>query len=221
MTPKMNKTKNLEQHVVDKITEVINVDTIDNVIQNYIVEPHLENRKMLDFHEYYFKILENDKYCLKKSGFFKEFVTKYGLKGLDKQYLKELESDKHVTLQYFMISNLDILFRIYFVKFNGSILENILFTKILHTFRPDEYTILDNNIRCYFNLENYDILTASTIVTHGYNIWGTTNHNLILKIFETIQAHENGKVFPIEKITYPKLLDMIFYSLTKKERSDK
>ena len=64
----MNNIRNYTDYLVDLVYDRIETffgsNSIDNIIQNNIIIPHIHNKNMLSYHEYYFKVVGNEKYFL-------------------------------------------------------------------------------------------------------------------------------------------------------------
>ena len=227
---KEKQWQNIINSVSQKITSLINEDNIENIIQNNIVKAHLENKAMMRFHEYYFKVLQNKEYFLQTKNVFQEFGNKYGIKNFPKELYSQFDENKIDILPNIEYGNFDGLYDVYrdFIisfhnfEFYSEKKHDILsiksfYTKLVHTFIPKNYSMLDNNIICYFNTDSVDFFEAFACISRVYELWSEKNQDIIQRFREAIEKHDTKKVFPKDKITDLKILDMIFWVEAKKK----
>jgi hypothetical protein len=108
-----NYLNKIKENIVKKISDDINEGSIDKIIEK-ILKICEDEKKFINFQEYYFTILENKKYLLKEPNFFREFKVKYSIQVIDKEYLDGLE--KHKSEIYSLIIN-NKLSELYFDNF--------------------------------------------------------------------------------------------------------
>lgn len=208
--------------VYNKISDNIKENCIDTVVEQNLINAHLKNNKSLKFHEYYFQILQNvEEY--NKQDFFREFKANYSLQGIDIDFLKCLELKKSEILQGIKEDNIISLYFNYFyranIKFGPIRKEKSLgsfFTKLVHTFRPDEFCALDNPVKNFFGLKKESFFVAFLVINEAYRQWTKDNNALIAEIKERFKKADNQSVFQHNKISDLKLLDMIFWSKANK-----
>jgi len=207
-----NYTEYLVDLVYDRIDDFFSFNSIDDIIQNNIIIPHIDNKNMLSYHKYYFKVVENKKYYLKKENFFQEFVQKNKIKGLSDEFCTRFENDKEQISRY--IKNGDIL-PFYIGYFLFSDVDKSLFTKLAHIFLPHYYCMLDNRIISFFQLEKESFYIAFNVICDAYRSWWQENLNISLELAERVNELP---VFNENESTKMKILDMIFYAESRKIR---
>ena len=120
----------------------------------------------------------------------------------------------------------DKLSQLYFNTFNkaeikhgnGFIEKDLgsFFSKLVHTFRPEDYCALDNPIKNYFGLKKESFFISLFIISGEYKHWATENRQLIKCIKEKFEQMDKNKVLKHEQFTDLKLLDLIFWSKANK-----
>jgi hypothetical protein len=222
--------------LTDEVCKIIS-NKIDLECAEYLIREHFTNRlhernsgtKFKHFQLYYYKTLKNRSYY-RNNPFFSEFRQKYSLRGIDKSFIVRLEKEKNDILQMIEANKLDKLYSDYFAKApikhkDKKIEKNLgsFFTKIVHTFRPDEYTPLDNAIKKYFGISGESYFIAMIIISKAYQSWASKNKSkmsemkkLFCKDFkEYISEIESNEI--TELTTDLKLLNLLFWSIAEKE----
>lgn len=151
--------------------------------------------------------------------FFGTFKKRYSLQGIDSDYLNSLELRKPHILQQINNNNLaDLYFEIFKsaqIRHEQGFREKDLgsfFAKLVHTFRPDDCSALDNPIKEYLGLRRESFFVAFVIISQVYREWATNNINLMNTIRESLLEADTEIVFDHERITDLKILDLIFWS---------
>lgn len=224
MNNEHNYLDNLKQIVTKRISSEIKETTIDEILDEII---HLCDIKpeFVAFQKYYFSILENEKYLFKKEpAFFREFKVKYSIQVIDKEYLDELENRKSEIYNRIINNQLSELFFDFFYKAKiktkkGDILKNLgsFFSKLVHTYSPNEYCALDNPIKNYFGLKNESFYISFIVISSAYKNWVLENENLIKTIRYKFEQNDVNSHFQHDKISDMKLLDLIFWSKANKK----
>ena len=208
----------LKQSVYDKISFEINEMTINDVVMTDLVKSHIFEPKSASFQNYYFKTLNNEEYYYENQ-FFREFKMKYSLQGIDNKFLDELEKRKKNILNDIRKESLA---QLYFDNFNKAkikhgdkIIEKNLgsfFSKLVHTFLPNDYCALDNPIKNYFELGNESFFISFFIISSVYKQWASDNKILIQEIKHKLKQADKQEIIKHEQLTDLKLLDLIFWS---------
>ncbi len=222
--------------LTEEVCEIIS-RKIDLEGAEYLISEHFTNRlhernsgtKFKHFQLYYYKILKNKSYYI-NNPFFAEFRQKYSLRGIDNDFIGRLEKEKNDILQIIESNNLTKLYSDYFaratIKQKDKKIEKNLgsfFTKIVHTFRPDEYTPLDNAIKKYFGLSGESYFIAMIIISKAYQRWTSKNESKMSEMKKLFYKDFNEYISEIEAneitelTTDLKLLNLLFWSIAEKE----
>ncbi len=206
----------LKQSVKKKISSLLSNQTVRQVASNAFTF-HFKDEASLAFQNYYREIITNRESYLGTPDFFRVFKQRYSLQGIDGAYLDRLEREKEAILR--LIDN-DDLANLYFSFFANAQLQHgvrvvgknlgSFFTKLVHTFRPEEFCALDNPIRNYFGVGNESFYIAFVIISHAYNEWARENTDLMRQIRMELECNEVGQPFS-SKMTDLKLLDLVFW----------
>ncbi len=86
------------------------------------------------------------------------------------------------------------------------------FSKLVHTFNPNNYCALDNPVKDFFGLKKENFFQSFLATSHAYKNWSVANQPILLKIRKEFKYIDVGQTIPHHKITDLKLLDMIFWS---------
>ena len=209
----------LKKSAYDRISEVINEKTIDYIVNVDLVKSHVEDKNASSFHKYYLKTLKDEKYYFKVNNFFREFKREYSLQGIDNDFLDKLEGCKDNILNDIRD---DRLADLYFKNFkraeirHGSKTINkelgSFFSKLVHTFRPNEYCALDNPIKKYFGLKNESFFVSFLIISAEYKHWANDNNSIVQEIKNRFKQADSKNIIEHERLTDLKLLDLIFWS---------
>lgn len=216
----------LKKRVCDSISNYINVTNIDSIIEKNLIETHLKKKQSEDFQLYYFKTLNDEYHYLNTDDFFKQFKKRYSLQGIDNDFLERLESKKLEILKAIRDDQLTQLYFDYFnkvaIKYGDNYMDKDLgsfFSKLVHTFRPEDYCALDNPIKNYFGLAKESFVVSFFIISAAYKQWAKVNHTLIIDIRERLYLEDQKKIINFHKLTDIKLLDLIFWSKANKNEN--
>jgi hypothetical protein len=210
--------------VLDKISNYFLKNNNDLLLINEHFTCRLKSKQFRDFQEYYFKTLNNQELV------FKEFRQKYSLQGIDRLTLQRLDDNKNEIFNLIKSDNISELYFKFFTKVKiprkDKIIEKNLgsfFTKIVHTFRPTEYTPLDMPLRNFFGLNDESYLVSCIIVSNAYKLWTADKKNRVR--VESLKKHLydicKNKSLAIDKISDMRLLNLIFWSVADNERKKK
>jgi hypothetical protein len=218
-----NYLYSLKQIVTKRISSEIKETTIDKILDE-IIDLCNKKPKFLDFQKYYFEILEDEKYLFNEPTFFRKFKVKYSIQVIDKEYLDDLENHKSEIYNRIINNQLSELFFDFFYKAKiktkkGDILKNLgsFFSKLVHTYSPNEYCALDNPIKNYFGLKNESFYISFIVISSAYKNWVLENENLIKTIRYKFEQNDVNRHFQHDKISDMKLLDLIFWSKANKK----
>jgi hypothetical protein len=217
--------ENLTESVYENISKDINTNTVEHVVSEDLGF-HLVNRKSASFQEFYFQTLTNEIFYFATANFFQKFKKQYALQGIDNGFLNDLEKRKSEIIQNILE---DKLTELYFGSFNKVKIKHkdtakekdlcSFFSKLVHTFRPNDYCALDNPIKIYLGLGKEGFLLSFLIISNTYRIWADKNIQVINALRSGFQQIDTGNEIRHEKITDLKLLDLIFW--TKADRLKK
>jgi|GEM_PF-1594265 len=209
----------LKALVYNHISEDINENTIEKIVDIDLVRSHIEDVKSANFQSYYFETLNNEEHFFQTDNFFKKFKKEYALQGIDNNFLDKLESRKKSVLNDIRG---DKLVKLYFENFHKVLIKHgkglkekdlgSFFTKLIHTFQPNEYCALDNPIKNYFKLEKESFFLSFLIISAEYKHWATDNRKFIQEIKTRFKQMDKQGIIEHERITDLKLLDLIFWS---------
>ncbi|MDB5003900.1 MAG: hypothetical protein JWQ34_2125 [Mucilaginibacter sp.] len=205
------------QYVINQISRGLSKS--DNL--NWVLERlcyHINDTRSANFQKYYFETLGDKDHFLSEPYFFNTFKQQYSLQGIDNEYLTFLDNEKPTILTLIDERELSSLYLKYFakakIKHGKSIKEKDLasfFTKLVHTFLPDEYCALDNPIKNYFGLKNESFFMAFIIISNAYKFWLKNNIPAINKIRNEILLIDKDNILIENKLTNLKVLDLIFW----------
>jgi len=203
--------------VEEKISNNLNEATLTSIV-NDDLRFHLNDKASSNFQRFYFKSIDNYDYYYNSNDFFKQFKYYYALQGITNKYLQFLEINKNEIFKLIKKNELSQLYFKYFAEAkieqkNGIVIKNLgsFFVKLVHTFQPDKYCVLDNPIKNYFGLRNESFFVAFLVISESYNKWIKNNKSLINKIRENLQEIDSNKIFDFNKLTDLKILDLIFW----------
>lgn len=203
----------LQSTIESKINEALSGDI------NSELGKHLNNSKSREFHEYYFKTLSNSEYFLEKASFFKEFRTRYSLQGIDNDFMDIIEGRKKEILKSIEAGEITKLyFDIFFkarIKSKDQIVEKDLssfFTKLIHTFRPNEYCALDNPIRHFLGIRKESFFIGFVLISSAYKKWAFENQDKIKGIKRDFSKIDSKSIFDHSRVTDMKLIDLVMWA---------
>jgi hypothetical protein len=208
---KEGKEKELiEKHFIDRI------DDSDN------------KKQFANFQKYYFETLD-DKKNFYSTNFFGKFIHQYRIQGIDGGTITQLDSNKENKEKILKLIESDQLSDLYFNHFanveinrkDGIKEKNLgsFFTKIVHTFKPDDYTPLDIPLRKYFKLEDESYFVSFIVVSNAYKQWANNNGNKarMERLREEFKKADKNNLIQYDKVTDMKLLNLIFWSVADYE----
>jgi len=227
---------------VDSLTDIVFMK-INNALsnqQNYdLIKKHfndnIDNEKNTRehfkmFQEYYFKILDNKNEYLSSEFFFK-FRQKYSIQGVDTDFLKHLELNKQEIINLIESNDLSNLYFRFFncvkIKHGESTIEKnfgSFFTKLVHTFKSQEYSPLDIPIKNFFGLENESYFISLIVISKAFSKWSNENKERIgelrLLLIDSIKINLkeiNNDNLEL-KISDMKILNLIFWSIAQSSK---
>jgi hypothetical protein len=150
--------------------------------------------------------------------FFHEFKRQYGLQGIDNEFLKLLDQEKREILKMIHARNLTDLYWVYFakakIKYRDEKRERNLgsfFTKLVHTFLPNEFSPIDNPVRDYFGLKRESFYIAFISISKAYREWTTENIDVIKKLRTALSCYDDKNLLCINTVSDIKILDLVFW----------
>ena len=93
------------------------------------------------------------------------------------------------------------------------------FTKFVHTFKPDEFSALDNLIKNHFGLGGESYFISFLAISQAYKNWCAENEDLILHFKKLFIQLDRAGNYPIGQLSNIKLLDLIFWYIAKQNAS--
>lgn len=215
MTEISSYLDNLTQQVKDKISNYITDKAIDNTISNAL-KSHLEAKT--NYLDYYLQTVSNTQHFLAESNFFRVFKKQYSLQAIDNSFLDWLEKQKPAIIQLINNNQLATLYFNHFAKArirykNEEVVKDLgsFFTKLVHTFKPNDFCALDNPIKKYFGLHRESFFIAFWVVSRAYKEWVNDHKGLIEQIKQNLKQLDNTGKLQGNQITDLKLLDLIFW----------
>lgn len=179
---------------------------------NRVYQPKDTRKHFEKFQEFYFRTLKKENLSLK------EFRERYSILGLSKSDIKIFESKKNNIISLAKQQNrLSELYFSYFTFDNKQL--GSFFTKIVHTFQPDDYCPIDNPIRAYFNLDRESYFVSIIVISNAFKKWAEKNSLRIKNIKKHLKQADNIKLLQHDKLTNMKLLNLIFWSVAEMEIS--
>ena len=222
----------LSNEVCKIISKNINLQNVEDLVNEHFtnrLEGKANGTKFRNFHSYYFRTI-NNKVEFQKSNFFSEFIQKYSLRGIDNTRIESFESKKNELISMIETDKLADLYFNHFacveIKNNDKVIEKNLgsfFTKIVHTFRPEEYTPIDNAIKKFFGLAGESYFIAMIVISNAYLKWANEHRKkmeeLKRQLSKEIKENLNGMVTNeiTKSITDMKLLNILFWSIAEKK----
>lgn len=215
----------LKNQIYEKISQTINYDLIDNIVQDHIIKNNIVNKRAFNFQVYYFDTLNNEINFFKSNDFFRQFKKQYALQGIDNAFLDKLEIIKSEILKLIRDNNIVKLYFDFFkkaqVKYGDKEIEKDLgsfFAKLVHTFCPNDYCALDNPIKIHFGLSKESFFIAFIIISDTYKLWAYDNKELIKCIRDKILTFDIGNILKSDNLTDLKILDLIFWSIANQKK---
>jgi len=206
----------LVEDIKKKISEQINICNINDLAKD-VVKRHSAPRAS-DFHLYYQRILSNEEHMLTTPKFFHEFKRQYGLQGVDNEFLELLDQDKKEILEMIHAKNLTCLYWDYFakakIKYRDEKRERNLgsfFTKLIHTFLPNEFSPIDNPVRDYFGLKRESFYIAFISISRAYREWTAENIGVMQELRTALSRYDEKNILRINKVSDIKILDLVFW----------
>jgi hypothetical protein len=217
----MNTTEQIYfDKLLSKVLEKLNKDfeslsSLDHIFDKLLIDTK-ETRAVLKFQEYYFQ-----EKAISSKDFFKKFKTQYSLQGIDNHYLGRLQGDCNKLLS---LIEEDKIIELYFEYFKEAEIGKeeegekrkkdlgSFFTKLVHTFRPNDYCALDNPIKNHFKLSHESFVVAFLIISKAYKIWAQANPRKMEELKLALSKALNQKGIKHEEITDMKVLDLFFWS---------
>ena len=208
----------LERKVYEKISDDINEDSLDKIVNKYLGF-HFSDYRSSAFQRFYFNSINNETFYFGTSTFFSQFKYQYALQGIDNSFLLKLEENKSKILKLIRKDDLTTLYFEYFfktkLKHGNKFIEKDLgsfFAKLVHTFCPQRYCALDNPVKNYFGLAKESFFISFHIVSRAYYSWGKNNREIFNQINTKFSQIDKGSLIEQGKLTDLKLLDLIYWT---------
>lgn len=213
---------------IDKLIESVNKqinDCLSNKTDDALIEEHFTNRILYEnntrnhfrnFQEYYFRTINNTEAFLSPENFFIEFRKRYSILGITKDGLDKLEQNKHLILNLIQQDNLSELFFQHFKTENAHY--GSLFTKIVHTFNPENYCAVDIPIRVFFGLQHESYFVCLIVISSAFKIWANDHKQRMDDLRIALENADKNNLLQSCRVTDIKLLNIIFWSLANPAR---
>lgn len=215
----VNNVDRLIQQVQNTMSLKITLKTIEEVLTDDFIY-YVNTPAEVGFQEWYFETVTNTQRFLSDNNFFREFRAQYRLHTND-QFLGCLAKARVRILQLISDDDLKTLYHEYFEQAQtGNVVptdQKVFFTKLVHTFRPTDYCVMDHDVSDFLGLENEDILVAFYVVSRAYKEWSSENSTLIQELRNVVAQLDKDKLFR-DSMTDLKLLDLIFLREGRKLR---
>ncbi len=192
------------------------------------IDDSKNKKQFANFQKYYFETLE-DKKNFYSTNFLKKFIHQYRIQGIDGGTIKRLDNNKEKKDEILKLIESNQLSDLYFNHFanveinrKDKIKEKNLgsfFTKIVHTFKPDDYTPLDIPLRKYFDLEDESYLVSFIVVSNAYKKWANEidNNERLKSLRKELKDADKNNLIQHSRVTDMKLLNLIFWSVADNE----
>jgi len=208
--------------VLWKIIEILKNPSSESLFQEHFVN-RADNEKnsrnhFFSFQNYYFETLGKIDEIESI-----DFKQKYSLQGVTSAYLNKLNESKPEIIS--LLEN-EQLSELYFKYFHFQELETkagnktkslgSFFTKLVHTYKPSEYTPVDRPMKDFFGLNNESYFVSMIVISRAFKKWAIENGNIISEFKDLLidyMAKENHMVIDKTKITDIKVMDTIFWSI--------
>jgi hypothetical protein len=205
-------------HVVKMISNALNEETFNSIVENDLSYHLDKNTRSYYFQEYYFQVTGDIDNFLEDPKFFRHFKYQYAIQGADINFLNRLESNKQLILDYIRSGKLAQLYFKFFSMVDAKGKTGLIrkdfgsfFTKVVHTIKPSTYCALDNQIKDYFNLSKESYFISFLVVSQAYRNWSAKNIKIVSSFNDSIKRIDRNKIINFKKLTDLKLLDLIFW----------
>jgi len=204
-----------ESYIDDLVSRVIEIteeyfQSVNHDVE-FIVNHHISKRinnkngkQFISFQNYYFETLNNDKAYNKD--FLRNFKKMYSLQGLLHIHIDELYNEPIIDL----IRNeklTELYSKMTKYKHYGS-----FFTKLVHTFNPENYCPIDNPIRDYFKLGHESFFITLIVISRAYKGWANNNRDFMNELRDAITDifKKNEIDLKNNRISDMKILNLVF-----------
>lgn len=197
----------------------------DDVLPKAVFEAALQNLASLKFQKYYMRILKNVEHYKESEHFFKEFKQQYSLQYVDNDYLGRLEENKDAILKG-ILANAESRAAVYFRYFKEAKLKHgdrlktseqgSFFSKLVHTFIPDQYCALDNPIKKFFGLEKETFYSSFLAVSQAYREYAEENPDVLQRLRYLLSKADTNNEIHLETCSDLKILDLVFWVMANK-----
>lgn len=206
----------------EKIKENLSLESAESLFSDNFIKriksDKTTRQHFIDFQKYYFNLINNPEEIQ-----FKVFKQKYSLQGVTSDYLNKLNFERDKIIGFIVDDNLAEL---YFKYFHFQELETkagnktkslgSFFTKLVHTYKPSEYTPVDMPMKDFFGLNNESYFVSMIVISRAFKKWANENGNIISEFKDLLidyMAKENHMVIDKTKITDIKVMNTIFWSI--------
>lgn len=183
--------------------------------ENRINSEKTTRKHFIEFQKYYFKLMDNPEEIQ-----FNIFKQKYSLQGVTSEYLDNLNIKKREIIELIKEDNLADL---YFKHFHHKCIISgnpksfgSFFTKVVHTFKPYDYTPVDMPMKEYFKLNNESYFVSMLVISNAFKKWANENRNTVDEFNRLLVNYMNeNHSLSIDKsqVTDIKVMDTIFWSI--------
>lgn len=200
MTMKSNLTVYTEA-LTEKVIERIGVDLPQINIAELISRRNSADksgRKFNAYLQFYYELMQDANDHFINDEFFSSFIHHYSLRGIDKKTIGALNSSKKEIKELIDNDELVKLYFMYFHEVNTAGKTKSLgsfFTKLVHTFKPEEITQIDIGLKKHFKLEHESYFISMIVVSAAFLRFSEGEPDTLLKL----QKHLSGILPEIDK----------------------
>jgi len=204
---------------IQKLDEDFKKENRDRIIKQTLKALNNENGRVFKFMKFYEEIIsDNVNYFKGRKDSFRQFTKEYSIQGLTLGYLNFLETKKIEILDLLKKKELLELYKKYFYKQEIKNKKGIhqksfgsFYSKLVHTFHPEEYTALDNSIKKSFGLNREGFFISFLAVSRAYRQFVVNNNSVIEGIKNEIQSSPKSDFLNFKLISDLKLIDLILW----------
>lgn len=200
MTKKSNLsvyTEALTERVLKKIDKDLSKINIAELI-NKRNSSDKAGKKFNAYMQFYFELMQDVNAHFIRDEFFSSFIHHYSLRGIDKKTIEALNRSKKEIQKLIENDELAKLFFMCFHEVNTAGKTKSLgsfFTKLVHTFKPEEFTQIDIGLRKHFKLEHESYFISMIVVSAAFLRFSEGEPDTLLKL----QKHLSGILSEIDK----------------------
>jgi len=159
-----------------------------------------------------------------EKNFFQTFKSKYSLQFISNKYLSYLARNKGDIENLIETGKHVDLFEKYFAnalatKDTRKELASF-YSKLLHTYCPEDYPALDNPIKKYLGLKKEGFVVSIGIIRNAYARYSSEKSSKISEIRDILKQ-KASEALRVDELSDQKILDMVFWTIANSEKKIK